>query len=303
MRIVSLLPSATETVFALGKGAELVGRSEECDHPAEVSDLPVVMRARTHDAGRSSREIDERVAARRDDPNGLYELDLTLLRSLAPDVILTQDLCRVCSVTDDQVREACLNAGVAPRIISVSPTLLGEVWQGVLEIGRAIGVESRASEWVARAEEEGVPPSRSAAPRPTVAVVEWLDPPILAGLWVPEMIELAGGSALGAVAGAPGRRVGWGDLKESAPDLVVLSPCSFSVARTRAEVAEATMAREIEALRPRLGTWIADEAHFSRPGPRLLRGIALLAALLAGGTPPDRSTCERYQVGWIGAPR
>lgn len=303
MRIVSLLPSATETVFALGRGAHLVGRSEECDYPTEARDRPVVMRARAHDQGRSSKDIDERVRASRDDPNGLYELDLGLLRSLAPDVILTQDLCRVCSVTDDQVREACRASGVDPTIVSVSPTRLAEVWGGILEIGRAVGAEREAADWVARADAQSRPPIERNERLPSVAVVEWLDPPILAGLWVPDMIDAAGGSPWKVRAGAPGARIRWEQLGDPAPDLIVLSPCSFSVERTRTETRAGGLRDQIDGLRPRLGIWITDEAYFSRPGPRLLGGTALLRALLTGKQPPDPSTCERYQAGRIGPPR
>src|SRR5579863_2299634 len=139
MRVVSLLPSATETVYALGQGDLLVGRSEECDFPSEARRLPIVMHARTLDASRPSREIDARVAAARSTDQSLYDLDISLLTHLAPDLILTQDLCRVCSVTDAEVLVACRTASVEAQLLSLSPRRLGEVWDSIERIGVAVG--------------------------------------------------------------------------------------------------------------------------------------------------------------------
>lgn len=297
MRVVSLLPSATETVCALGRRSSLVGRSEECDYPVEVRELPVVMRARTLDAAGPSAEIDARVRAVRSAQESLYELDVPLLARLAPDLVLTQDLCRVCSTTDDEVLEACRRAHVDPRLVSVSPRRLTEVWDSISTIGAAVGAGA-AGERLARdlrSAAEGVDGAGSARPR--VAVLEWVDPPIVAGLWGPDIIEAAGGIPVLGVGGEPGVRTTWSDLGRLLPDLVVVAPCSFAVPRTATEIEAARPVREgLAALRPRYGTWLADEAYFSRPGPRLADGIRLLRELLLGGPPVPRMPVQRWEL-------
>jgi len=286
MRVVSLLPSATEIVHALGHGSELVGRSAECDYPSEVVALPVVMRPRTLDADRPSREIDRRVRSARAANESLYELDLDRLRSLRPDLIVTQDLCAVCSVTSDEVRAACRQVGASPTILSIGPRRLGEVWESIETIGRALGDPSGAERLVRdlRARVE-TPPGRRVR---RVAVVEWLDPPILAGLWAPDVVTAAGGVPAGPEPGAPGVRTDWPSIAADRPDVVILSPCSFSVRRTERELGDSAVRGAVRSLRPTLGTFVADEAYFSRPGPRLADGVELVRGLLAGlsGAPP-----------------
>ena len=286
MRIASVLPSATEIVHALGHGEDLVGRSAECDYPLEARRLPVVMRPRTLDPERPSREIDARARAARARDESLYELDVDLLRSLRPDLLLTQDLCSVCSVTEGEVEDACARAGVRPRVLSLSPRTLAEVWRSVETIGRAIG-DVRAGGALADRLRSATPPTHD-GPRRRVAVVEWLDPPILAGLWTPEIVEAAGGSPVGPAAGAPGQRTTWESLSHDAIDLLLLSPCSFPVPRTLRELESSELRREVARVAPPWGTYVADEAYFSRPGPRLAHGVRLVRDLLAGeaGSPP-----------------
>ncbi len=282
MRVVSVLPSATEIVFALGHGSELVARSEECDYPPEAVRLPVVMRAKARDADRPSREIDTRVRAVRGQGESLYSLDVDLLQRLRPDVLLTQDLCSVCSVTDEEVRVACGKAGVAPRIVSLSPRTLSEVWESVRAVGEALN-DPRAGRELAdrlRSRSRG---SAAAPDRPRVAVIEWVDPPILAGLWTPDIVRAAGGEPVGPEPGAAGHRTRWEDLARERLDLAIVSPCSFSVPRTLRELEEPGVRRGVGRLRPRLGLHVADEAYFSRPGPRLADGVDLVRDLLAGG--------------------
>jgi len=287
MRVVSVLPSATEIVCALGHRDELVGRSAECDFPASVQALPVVMRPRTGDADRSSRDIDERVQKVRGAHESLYELDVDLLRSLKPDVILTQDLCGVCSVTDAEVAAACAQADVAPQIVSLTPRSLSGVWESIETVGRALNEPERGHDFARalRSRTSGARPSTSA---PRVAVIEWLDPPILAGLWAPDMVRAAGGRPIAVRRAKPGIRTDWTSIAESHPDLVVLSPCRFPVDRTRTELRDPAIAHEVARLTPPLGVYLADEAFFSRPGPRLADGVELLRSLLARslGRPP-----------------
>lgn len=282
MRVISVLPSATEIVWALGHGGDLVARSSECDYPSEVGTLPVVMRARTLDRDRPSREIDARVRESRRRGESLYELDQELLRELRPDLLLTQDLCRVCSVTEEEVIEACSVAGVHPRVVSLRPTRLSEVWDSVETVGDSLGEPSRGRELANSLRARTAPRAPTGQ---TVAVVEWLDPPILSGLWTPDMVAAAGGIPVGPSVAEPGARTRWSELRALAPDLVVLSPCSFSVERSLRELGDPRIADELRSVEPPLGTFVADEAYFSRPGPRLADGVELLRALLTGTVP------------------
>ncbi len=292
MRIVSLLPSATEIVAALGHLAELVGRSEECDYPSEVKQLPVVMRAKTHDADRPSAAIDARVREERATGASLYTLDLDTLKHLRPDLIATQDLCRVCSVTDEEVTSACAQAGLSPRIVSLNPTRLTEVWDSVDALGAAIGDPDTAGKVTASLRKESS--AEDPKTRRSVGVVEWLDPPILAGLWAADQVEAAGGISLGPGGGARAQRTTWPELFAQQPDLLVVSPCSFSISRTRGELKGAELGELLSRARVPLGIWLADEAYFSRPGPRLANGVALLRALLRSRSPPTAMPYLRW---------
>ena len=281
MRIVSVLPSATEIVCALDHGKDLVGRSEECDFPPEVKRLPIVMKARTRDGELPSKAIDSRVQQTLNRDESLYELDLGLLRKLAPDLLLTQDLCRVCSVTEEEVAAACRSAGIAPRVLSLTPTSLEGVWDSLRQVSLAIGAEREAAALLADLRARSRPPGGGQRkPAPRVAVIEWLHPPILAGLWTPDVVRSAGGEPLGSTSGNPGIRTTWEELARWRPDLVVLSPCSFGVKRTLRELEDPGLRRKVEGVAPARGTWILDEAYFSRPGPRLVEGIRILRVLL-----------------------
>jgi iron complex transport system substrate-binding protein len=293
-RIVSLLPSATEIVFRLGAGPCLVGRSEDCDFPPEVRARPVVMRARTFDSEAASATIDARVQGSRGRGESLYTLDLELLRRLQPDVILTQDLCGVCSVTEAEVIGACDRAGVQPTIISASPRRLEDVQRSIIDIGDAIGRGAEARQLVGELGFGPASPSVDTGAR--VVVAEWVDPLILAGLWVPDMIRQARGQVVGPPAGSPGQRSSWRDLRSMDVDLVIISPCSFDVPRTRRELAQTELRRK-DYLLPALGVWVADEAFFSRPGPRLAAGIELLKRLVGGRSVDDLPMdAERWQA-------
>jgi iron complex transport system substrate-binding protein len=293
VRIVSVLPSATETVAALGHRRDLVGRSSECDVPADVRRLPVVMRSRTLDGDRPSSEIDARVRAVRSTNTSLYELDVPQLARLRPDLILTQDLCGVCSVTDAEVTAGCRSAGIDPRIVSLTPRTLAEVADSIETIGAEIGARDAARRLADPLRKRPVPAAPSRRP-PRVAVVEWIDPPILAGLWVPEMIERAGGTPVGPPPGGVGERTRWPAIARGKPDLVVVSPCSFSVERTVRELSSSSLGDRLLEIGASRGVWVADEAYFSRPGPRLADGIAVLRALLGPGGPDRPMAIQRW---------
>lgn len=292
VRIVSLLPSATEMVVALGRGHDLVGRSSECDFPVSVGKLPAVMRPRAWDGDRPSAEIDDRVRSTRSTGQSLYVLDVPLLARLRPDVILTQDLCGVCSVTDAEVAAACRSAGVDSQIVSLTPRTLAEVADSIEAVGRAIGEPGAGRKLGATLRFRRAPSSRSNGP--LVAVVEWLDPPILAGLWTPDMVGRAGGTGLGPGPGAVGHRTTWAAIHRSHPSLVLVAPCSFSVARTARELSDSSLGDRLLGLGAERGVWLADEAYFSRPGPRLAHGVSLVRSLLEGGVASAPMPIQRW---------
>jgi iron complex transport system substrate-binding protein len=290
MRVISLLPSATETVATLGHSSWLVGRSEECDFPPEVAALPIVMRARSLDGDRSSSEIDARVRETRAKDESLYELDLDLLQRLSPELLLTQDLCSVCSVTEEEVTDACRRSGISPRIVSLSPTHLDDVWENIRAVSEALGDPSAGDRLLRSI--QPIEPAEATGSK--VAVVEWLDPPILAGLWTPDIIEQAGAVPVVGRAGEPGIRTDWKKLGQEEIDLLILSPCSFDVPRTRRELNDPRIAASVAQIRPCLGTWLADEAYFSRPGPRLAEGIRLVRELVHRSTLAAPMPVERW---------
>ncbi len=271
MRIVSLLPSATEIVCALGAADALVGISHECDFPAAIRDRPVLTRSRIADG--TSREIDEAVRSVIASALSMYAVDDARLAALAPDVIVTQDLCEVCAVSLDDVRAAV--ARLAHRddvaIVSLSPTRLADVLGDLERVGAQIGRGDEARTVRAVLEERIAAIARRAPPaRPRVITLEWLEPLMIGGLWMPELVELAGGIAVGATAGAPAPTITRDALTALAPDVIVVKPCGFSFARALAEYAPlATTAR----------VYITDgNAFFNRPGPRLVESLEILAA-------------------------
>ena len=280
-RIASLLPSATEIVCALGAADELVGISHECDFPDEIRNRTVLTSARIP-AAASSGEIDRAVRRVVRDALSIYTVDETRLAALAPDVIVTQDLCEVCAVSLDDVRSAVsrLAHRDSVEIISLSPTRLADVWSDVEKVAAALGrsaqgrelrhhLESRVETIAARAAKTAV--------RPRVVSIEWLDPIMLGGTWMPELIELAGGSAVGAAAGAPAPTVSCAELAALAADVVLVKPCGFSIERTLDE--RALIGSMVAALDKDTRVYVSDgNAYFNRPGPRLVESLEILAA-------------------------
>jgi iron complex transport system substrate-binding protein len=290
MRVVSFLPSATEMVYALGQGGLLVGRSHECDHPAEALGLPVVMRPRLDLTGKDSRQIDSLVSDAMQRHQELYEVDEERLRSLAPDLVLTQDLCAVCSVTPGTLKEALDKLSPSPKVLTLSPTRLAHLFRDLEAVAQAFGVPDRGRTLVAESQRRLSRAHPDATDREPVRVLvlEWLDPPMVAGLWVPDQVREAGGVPLLARAGAPGRRTDWDTIRGLGADLLVVAPCGYPLSRTVQELARAP-AHPLGDLHPGRGVWLADEAFFSRPGPRLLEGVELLSDLLSGTGRPRRA--------------
>ena len=286
-RIVSLLPAATEIVAALGLRSHLVGRSHECDEPADVATLPALTAARI-DAKLSSREIHEQVGGAATF-SALYSLDIDQLAALKPDLILTQAACEVCAISAHDVAAAVRQAGVNTQVIALSPTTLADLMRDILAVGRATDRLPKAREVVARlrARIDSVACRVQALPdRPRVAVIEWLDPPMAAGNWVPEMVRLAGGKDVLGKTGSHSHWITWDNVATADPDILILVPCGFTLDRVLAEANSPAVRRHIEELRAwRDGNVYAVDGHhlFNRPGPRLVDSLEVLAELLHPG--------------------
>jgi iron complex transport system substrate-binding protein len=283
VRIVSLVPSATETLFALGLGDEVIAVTHECDWPPEALDRPKITRDLI-EPGLSAREIDAAVRERTDRGESIYELDADRLADLQPDLIVTQALCAVCAVSYDDVRAVAERIPSRPRVISLDPNTIGEALGDVRTLAEAT---DRRDEGVALVHDASMRIDRvrlavRAARRPRVAALEWLDPPFVAGHWTPQLIDYAGGEDVLGLAGEPSEVTSWELVAAAQPDVVVVMPCGYDAPRAR---------EEAETYRDRLdslgsGQVVAVEAaaYFSRPGPRLVDGLELLAWLLH----PDR---------------
>jgi iron complex transport system substrate-binding protein len=286
VRIVSLLPSATEIAFALGLGDQLVAVSHECDYPPAARERPAVTRSPIHGHDLSSAEIDRRTAAELRDGGTLYYLDNDLLRTLQPDLVLTQELCDVCAVAQPLVERAVRELGSAPRVLSLEPNTLADVLGTIEIVGAATGRQAAGAELVAslRARIDQVRARAAVAPsRPRVFCMEWTDPLWVAGHWVPEMVSLAGGDDVLGQRGAPSVRIRWDAVLAAAPEVVVLMPCGYDLARTLRErpVVEALPGwASLPAVQAGRVYAVDGSSYFNRPGPRLIDGLELLAHLL-----------------------
>jgi iron complex transport system substrate-binding protein len=279
MRIASLVPSATEMLFALGLGGDVVAVTHECHYPMAARELPHLTATVLPD-GLSAGEIDAAVKAIVGEGRALYSLDEERLAELAPDLIVTQAICDVCAVSFEDVVEVAARLPGPPRVVQQDPSSLGEVLEDVSRLGAAAGIEAHARELRGELEERlGVVRAAVAgASSPRVVALEWLDPPFVGGHWIPEMIALAGGVDVAGPAGAKSPEVGWGALAALDPDLVVVMPCGMYVEESRAQ-AERHRGR-IDALGAARVFAVDAASTYSRPGPRLVDGTELLAHLL-----------------------
>ena len=289
MRIVSLLPSATEIVFALGLGDELVGVTHECDWPPEAAEIPAVTRS-THDlADTSSREIDKMVGEAIHGGSSLYELDDAALEALEPDLILTQELCEVCAVGYREVNEVARAIDADVTVVSLEPTSVEGVLNSISTVGAMTDAEESAVDVVADLRERlqkletrlAQRRERGQAPVRVVGL-EWLDPPFALGHWVPEQVRRAGGWDLLGREGERSVRTTWDAVREVDPEMLVLMPCGFHLAETVAEwerTPKPAFWRELEAVRRGQVFAVDGSAYFSRPGPRVIDGIGLLAEI------------------------
>jgi iron complex transport system substrate-binding protein len=301
-RIVSLLPSATEIVAALGLADRLVGRSHQCDFPAWVESLPVLSATKVNLDG-TSRDIDGRVNEIIAQGVSCYQIDAELLRALRPDVILTQTQCAICAVTPADLRDAlCEWMGPGPALISLEPNDLGDVWGDIMRVGAALGVSARAQAVVADLKAR-LAAIRRAAPshRPTVGAIEWIDPLMAGGNWMPELIEIAGGTSLFATAGQHSPWLAWEMLVETDPEVILLLPCGFRIDQSLADLPLLTARPEWAGLRAvRNGRVFVIDGHhyFNRPGPRLVESAEMIAEILH----PDRFDFGHEGIGWTRAP-
>jgi len=281
VKIISLLPSATEIVYALGLGDDLEGVSFECDFPAEARQVPIVSgTALQTDGSLSAEQIDSEVSARVAAGDSIYTLDDALIRSIDPDVILAQDLCQVCAVPSGAVEEALDVIGCHADVVSLDPESLDDVIDCISTVGRVTGTAVRAGELVAdlRRRVDAVRQRVTDLTPPRVFVLEWPDPPFNAGHWVPDMVLAAGGIPVLAEKGERSRRLTWEEIAAEDIDVTVFAPCGFDLSGAVAQAAGFLDRREVAAL----GRIVAVDAnaYFSRPGPRVVDGVELLAELL-----------------------
>jgi iron complex transport system substrate-binding protein len=292
MKICSFLPSATEILFALGLGEQVAGVTFECDYPAGAAAKPVVVHSAMQ-TGLSPREIDDVVRATAAEGGSLYFVDWTLLEGIAPDLIVAQDLCRVCAVSTPSVARDLGHLASAPRVLSLSPHLLEDVFADIETVGKAAG-RWEAARTLNAGLRERVEAVRAraagAARRPRVLCLEWLEPLYQGGHWIPEMVALAGGEPVLATAGEKSGRIGWEEVVAADPEIVIVMPCGYHLAETVAQVrAESWLAAlppewaQISAVRDGQVYAVDGTAYFSRPGPRLVDGLEILEAIVRGG--------------------
>lgn len=285
LRIVSFLPSATEMVCALGLGGQLAGRSHECDWPPDVLDKPVVVRPAIALERLSLREIDAAVSKRVRSGDSLYQVDEALLRELAPDLILTQDLCQVCAPSGNEVAQVLRSLPKKPQVLWLTPKSLDGIFENVQQVAAATNRQARAEQLIAawRARLGQIANVTRHLPRPRVFFMEWLDPVYCAGHWVPEMVELAGGVEGIGRKDSYSHRIAWADVLEWAPEILVVSPCGFHLERV-VQLAEQLpkLPHWLELAAVQSGCVFAVDAdsYFARPGPRVVEGVELLAHLI-----------------------
>ena len=286
MRIVSLVPSATELLFALGVGDEVTAVTHECDHPPEALELPKITRD-VIGPGLPPDEIDRAVRELTEQGRAIYELDERALQSLAPDLIVTQALCDVCAVSFDDVRAVAAKMDPAPKLVALDPHTLGEMLGDVRTLAQATDSKDAGVDLVqdAAARIDRVRVAVKDAPRRRVAMLEWLDPVFVGGHWVPQLIEYAGGVDLLGLAGEPSAQRSWEEVAAVRPEVVIVAPCGYEVDRAHEEAL--AYADRLNALGAQQ-ILIADAcAWFSRPGPRLVEGLEWLGHALHPDLVPE----------------
>lgn len=286
MRIVTLLPSATEMVCGLGLRDQLVGVSHECDFPVEVVDLPKVTCSLIPSAA-SSAAIDSMVRQRVKEKQPLYSLDVDRLLSLQPDLIVTQSLCEVCAVSERDVDAAICSLPSQVSLVNLNPTTLDDVLQGILDIGAAASSGNRAKDYVDHLRQRINAVAERASKvseRPRVMLLEWIDPPFSAGHWNPELVHLAGGREVMGVAGQKSVAVDWERVRDADPEILVIACCGFTADRSRQDLSILQSKpgwQSLSCVRSNRVHIVDGSAYFNRPGPRLVDSLEMLGELLA----------------------
>jgi iron complex transport system substrate-binding protein len=275
MRIVSFLPAGTEIACALGVGDMLVGRSHECDYPPEVKSLPVVSKPALDLDGLSQDAIDSAVAGRLKSGESLYVVDEVLLRELAPDLVITQDLCQVCAPSGNELTRALNELPSQPEVLWLTPQNLAEIEENILSVGDATGRRDVAQQILEqnRRRMNALTEAVAGLPRRRVVFLEWTDPLFCAGHWVPQMIEMAGGVDPLGKSGADSERMTWDQVRDAKPDMIVVAPCGYGLDQA------VELARHLPHLDDTAVFAVDANAYFARPGPRVAEGIELLAHL------------------------
>lgn len=302
-RIVSFLASGTEILVALGLEDDIVGISHECDFPPEILDRPRLSRPRFDPAGLDSGEVDQAVRTAMLEHGSVYEIDREMLRLLKPDLILTQAVCEVCAVPTPGVRAVATELGLDADVLSLDAHTAGDILASIVQVADAVGVSQRGEiiATLLRKRLDAVRAAVADVKPPTVLGIEWLDPPFAPGHWVPEMIQIAGGRCLVGQAGAHSDQLTWEQLADYDPDVLLIMPCGYDVARSRAD-ADA-YAERLEAIAPRAiasqRAFVVDgSSYFNRSGPRFVDGIEILAGLLH----PDRVMPPSPDAGAVWTP-
>jgi iron complex transport system substrate-binding protein len=289
MKICSLLPSATEILFALELGDQVAGVSHECDFPPEARTKPVLIKSRISHT-ESAAAIDRQVREFLERGESLYSVDFELLRAIEPDLIVTQDLCHVCAATPDDLAAALAHLERQPRVVTLNPHSLADVCADIRAVGEATGRSEQANALVAEFERgiSNVERSVAGLDRPRLLCLEWLDPPYVAGHWVPEMVARAGGVDVLGQAGKPSFRVDWEAAVAARPDVIVIMPCGYSLAAAEAEFQNLLLPHgwmDLPAVRNGRVFVVEASGYFSRPGPRLAAGMDILAGVIHAGMP------------------
>ena len=301
MRICSLLPSATEILFSLGLGDQLVAVTHECDYPPEVARFPAVTRSALDQTGSSSQEIHHHVSRAKHTGSSIYHLDQELLKKLNPDIILTQELCDVCAVSYSEVRKAVRLLEGERKVLSLEPTTLEGVLETIKQVAQLTGVTQRAVDVLhklrRRMQRVNLEADRTHS-RPRVFAMEWLDPPFAGGHWVPEMIYLAGGRSELAQKAKPSLEISWEQVTRYDPEVIILMPCGFDLRRTVGESHRLPLPEQwsqLTATQSGQVYAVDGSAYFSRPGPRLVDGLEILAEILHPERFPRRSSSRAWK--------
>lgn len=300
MKIVSLLPSSTEIVCALGLQDSLVGRSHECDYPADVTALPILTAPKFNPDGRSY-EINERVKAILQEAASVYRVDADLLKNLSPDYVVTQSQCDVCAVSFDEVqRVVCDYLDTDAHVISLEPNALDDVFADIQRVADALSIPEKGKDLIASMQNriDAIADKVSSLDKPTMASIEWIDPLMAGGNWMPTLVEKAGGIELFGKANEHSHWITWDDLKEADPDILVMMPCGYNIDKTLSEMPALSNRPDWQTLRAVQNNqvYITDgNQYFNRPGPRLVESVEILAEILH---PAHFGSGHQYS-GWI----